>query len=105
MSIILLSILNCFNYVDCKEIDLTNTAATVIGIIIGSIIGAIISWWIYNRQQETSNEQDKLLKHIEELGIKQERIIEKINTYEENHDKMLNNILTLDKKIDSLLEK
>ncbi len=35
----------CFNYIDySNKVDLTNTAATIIGIIIGSIIGAIISW-------------------------------------------------------------
>ena len=34
----------CFNYIDCSnKVDLTNTAATIIGIIIGSVIGAIIS--------------------------------------------------------------
>jgi hypothetical protein len=31
-------------------------------------------------------------------------ILEKIQLVEQNHDEMLNNILTLDKKIDTLLE-
>ena len=95
----------CFNYIDCSnKVDLTNTAATIIGIIIGSVIGAIISWWIYNRQQETADKQDKILQNIERLEIKQEHILEKVHEFEENHDKMLKNIFTLEEKIDSLLE-
>jgi len=38
------------------------------------------------------------------LGIKQEHILEKVQAFEKKHEDMLNNILTLDKKIDSLLE-
>jgi len=38
------------------------------------------------------------------LEIKQERILEKIHEFEENHDEMLKNIFTLEEKIDSLLE-
>jgi len=97
--------LECFNYIDCShKIDLTNTAATIIGIIIGSVIGAIISWWIYNRQQETAEKQDKILQNIEKLEIKQEHILEKVHEFEENHYKMLKNIFTLEEKINLLLE-
>ena len=35
---------------------------------------------------------------------KHENILEKIQIVEQNHDEMLNKILTLDKKINSLLE-
>jgi hypothetical protein len=45
---------------------------------------------IYDRQEKTVN--------------KQEQILEKIEAFEEKHDEMLNTILMLDKKIDSLLE-
>jgi hypothetical protein len=38
------------------------------------------------------------------LEEKHEFILEKIQLFEQNHDEMLNNILTLDKKINSLLE-
>ena len=104
--------LECFNYIDCtNKVDLTNTAATIIGIIIGSVIGAIISWWIYNRQQKTTVKQQEILDHIanleenhEHILEKHEHILEKIQIVEKNHNVMLNNILTLDKKIDSLLE-
>jgi Na+/glutamate symporter len=105
-------IMECFNYIDCtNKVDLTNTAATIIGIIIGSVIGAIISWWIYNRQEKTAVKEQEILDHIVNLEEKHEHILEKhefilekIQIFEQNHDKMLNNILTIDKKINSLLE-
>jgi LPXTG-motif cell wall-anchored protein len=88
----------------CQTGDISNVFSTILGTVVGLVIGGGISWWIYNRQQKTVNKQDKTLKHVEELGIKQEYILKKIKIFEEKHDKMLNNILTFDKKIDSLLE-
>lgn len=93
-----------FQLHDCSnKVDLTNTAATIISIIIGSIICAIISWWI-QQTTETADKQDKILQNIERLEIKQERILEKVHEFEENHDEILKNIFTLEEKIDSLLE-
>jgi hypothetical protein len=102
----------CFRYLGCiVGEDLTNTASTYIGIIIGTVLGASISMLIYMRQRKTTEEQNMILKRIEALGIKQEHIINHIQTFEENHEKMLvnhnkmlNNFSALNKKIDSLLE-
>ena len=82
----------CFKYIGCiVGEDLTNTTATYIGIIIGAVLGAGISMLIYKRQQKTAEEQEKILKRIEALGIKQEHIINHIQTFEENHERMLEN--------------
>jgi Na+/glutamate symporter len=95
----------CVEAQHCNKIgDISNVFATILGTVVGLVIGGGISWWIYNRQQKTADKQDKTLKHVEELGIEQKHILEKIQTFEEKHDKMLSNIFTLDKKIDSLLE-
>ena len=67
-----------------------NSSSTYLGIIIGAIIGAIISWWIFNRQKKTSDKQDYTLNRIEQL--------------EKYNEKLLEKILDLNKKIDSLLE-
>ncbi len=97
--------LGCFDSKDCTGGgDLSNIAATYIGIIIGAVIGAIISWWIYNRQQKTADEQEKILKQIEVLEEKNEHILEKVQIFEQNHDEMLKNIITLEKKINCLLD-
>lgn len=69
---------------------MTNSSSTYLGIIIGAIIGAIISWWIFNRQKKTSDKQDYTLNRIEQL--------------EKYNEKLLEKILDLNKKIDSLLE-
>ena len=87
---------------DCM--DMTNAGSTYLGIIIGAIIGAIISWWIYNRQKKISIEQDNLLSHIKDLEENNELILQKVEYYQEKHDKLLKSLLSLEKKIDSVLE-
>ena len=98
-------VLWCITESDCLGRDMSNISSTYLGIVIGAIIGAIISWWIYNRKKKTSEKQDDLLAHIEELEEKHEQILNKIQIFEENNSKILKNILMLEKKIDSLLEK
>ncbi|MDW0342143.1 MAG: hypothetical protein QN424_07345 [Nitrososphaeraceae archaeon] len=60
------------------------------GIVVGALIGAIGSWWVFNRQKKASDKQDYTLNRIEQL--------------ESYNEKMLEKILDLNKKIDSLLE-
>ena len=70
--------------------DMTNESSTYLGIIIGAIIGVIISWLIFNSQKKTSDKQDYTLNRIEHL--------------EKYNEKLLEKILELNRKIDSLLE-
>ncbi|MDP9210818.1 MAG: hypothetical protein M3N27_02370 [Thermoproteota archaeon] len=67
-----------------------NASSTYLGIIIGAIIGVIISWLIFNSQKKTSDKQDYTLNRIEHL--------------EKYNEKLLEKILELNRKIDSLLE-
>ncbi|HVE37515.1 MAG TPA: hypothetical protein VNA18_04905 [Nitrososphaeraceae archaeon] len=69
---------------------MTNASSTYLGIITGAIIGGIISWWIFNRQKKISEKQDYTLNRIEHL--------------EKYNEKLLEKILELNRKIDSLLE-
>ena len=102
----------CVDLKDCFSAgDLSNIASTYIGIIIGALIGGFISWLIYNRQEKTTVMQKKILDHILNVEEKHEislekykNILEKMQIVEQNHEEMLKNILTLDKKIDSFLE-
>jgi Na+/glutamate symporter len=110
MLIELFLIWRCIDVANCQTGgDLSNIAATYIGIIAGFVLGGIISWWIYNRQEKTAVKQQEILDHIVNLEEKHEHILEKhefilekIQLFEQNHDEMLNNILTLDTKINSL---
>ena len=71
-------------------LDMTNASSTYLGILIGAIIGVIISWLIFNTQKKTSDKQDYTLNRIEHL--------------EKYNEKLLEKILELNRKIDSLLE-
>ena len=94
----------CIPEITRNCIDMTNAGSTYLGIIIGAIIGAIISWWIYNRQKKISDEQDNLLSHIKDLEENNELILQRVEYYQEKHDKLLKSLLLLEKKIDSVLE-
>jgi Na+/glutamate symporter len=87
---------------DCD--DMTNASSTYLGIVAGAIIGLIVAWWIYNRQRKTSDKQDEGLRHIKELEESNEKTLESIQHLQNHQEKILNQILDLDKKIDSLVE-
>jgi uncharacterized membrane protein YgaE (UPF0421/DUF939 family) len=91
----------CIEAQDCTKGDMSNIFATILGIVVGIVIGTYISLLIYRKQQKTSEEQDKILKHIDKL---EEYLLEKTYLLQQNHDNILKNISILDKKIDSLLE-
>ena len=94
----------CLTESDCVGSDMSNISSMYLGIIGGAIIGAIISWWIYNRQKKISDEQDNLLSHIKDLEENNELILQRVEYYQEKHDKLLKSLLLLEKKIDSVLE-
>ena len=94
---------------DC--IDMTNTSSTYLSIIIGAAIGVVISWWIYDRQKKTSVQQDNILQRVRDLEQKNMQVLMKLESFAESHDELLKrlilldeNILDLDKKIQSLIE-
>ena len=94
---------------DC--IDMTNTSSTYLSIIIGAAIGVAISWWIYDRQKKTSVQQDYILQRVGDLEQKNRQVLLNLEDFAERHDQLLNrlillneNILELDKKIQSLIE-
>jgi Na+/glutamate symporter len=88
---------------DCQ--DMTNTSSTYLGIAVGAIIGGIISWWIYNRQNKTSEKQDLTLNHIKELNERHDRILKRLEQSDMRHDSTLNAILEIDKKIAHIIER
>jgi len=94
---------------DC--IDMTNTSSTYLSIIIGAGIGVAISWWVYDRQKKTSVQQDNILQRVRDLEQKNMQVLMKLESFAESHDELLKrlilldeNILDLDKKIQSLIE-
>lgn len=58
----------CIEAFHCKDFgDLSNIAATYIGIIAGFVLGGLMSWQIYNRQEKATVKQQELLDHIANL--------------------------------------
>jgi Na+/glutamate symporter len=88
---------------DCQ--DMTNASSTYLGIVVGAIIGGIISWWIYNRQEKTSEKQDLTLNQIKGLNERHDRMLKRLEQSEIRHDSTLNAILELDKKIEHIIER
>src|SRR5687768_6305676 len=101
---------HCVDVANChKAGDLSIIDSIYIVIVAGFLLGSIISWWIYNRQEKTAGKEQEILDHIVNLEEKHEHVLEKhelvlekIQIVEQNHEEMLNNILTIDKKINSL---
>ncbi len=85
--------------------DMTNASSTYLGIVVGAIIGALISWWIYNRQNKTSEKQDLTLNHIKDLDERHDKILRRLEQGDMRHDSTLNAILELDKKIERIIER
>ena len=79
--------------------DMTNASSTYLGIAVGAAIGIAISWWIYNRQNKVSRQQDYILQRIENLEEKNTKILIKLEAFAKHHDEFLNKIIILNEKI------
>lgn len=86
-------------------VDMTNASSTYLSIAIGAVIAAIISWLIYSQQKRTSNKQDYALNQIKVIAEHLERILKRLEDSDKRHDKTLNTIMELDKRIDLVIEK
>jgi len=79
----------CFG-IECNKGDISNAWSTWVGLFVGAAMGAVITWWVYYRQKKISEKQDELLNHIADL--------------EEHNKTILNKILSLEEKIEAMLE-
>ena len=102
---LVLDIWGCMTEISKNCIDMSNAASTYLGIIAGAIIGGIVSWWIYNRQNRTSKQQDMILGRIEKLEENHSDILKKLADFDDTHENSFDAIQELDKKIDVLLKK
>jgi len=87
-----LNILECVYFfgIDCNKGDISNAWSTWVGLFVGAAMGAVITWWVYYRQKKISEKQDELQNHIADL--------------EEHNKTILNKILSLEEKIEAMLE-
>ena len=86
-------------------IDMTNASSTYLSIAIGAVVGALISWLVYALQKRSTVKQDENLKRLKELDERHDNILNIIQQFQKHQEKLLEQILGLEKKIDSLIEK
>lgn len=101
---IILDLWGCMTELSKNCADMSNAASTYLGIIAGAMIGSVVSWWIYNRQKSTSEQQDRILGKIKDLEENHTDILKKLADFDDKHESSLDAIQELDRKIDLLLK-
>ena len=104
MLFLALALWGCMPELTKNCVDITNASSTYLSLGLGAIIGAVISWWIYNMQKKTSMKQDETLRRINELEESHDKVLKSIQHFQQHQEKLLSKILSLDKKIDAIIE-
>ena len=84
-------------------LDMTNASSTYLSIAIGAIVGALISWWIYKIQKNTTFKQEETLRRINDIEESHDKVLKSIEQFQNHQERVLIEILTLDKKIDAII--
>jgi len=84
---------------------MTNASSTYLSIALGAVVGAFISWLVYALQKKSTIKQEENLKRLKELNERHDTILELIQQFQKHQEKLLDQILSLDKKIDAAVEK
>ena len=84
-------------------VDMTNTSSTYLSIAIGAVVGALISWWVYKIQKKTTAKQDETLRRINDVEESHDKVLKSIEQFQNHQERVLIEILTLDKKIDAII--
>jgi hypothetical protein len=99
-----LAIWGCMPELTKNCVDMTNASSTYLSLGLGAIIGAVVSWWIYNMQKKTSMKQDETLRRINKLEESHDKVLKSIQHFQQHQEKLLSKILSLDKKIDAIVD-
>jgi hypothetical protein len=85
-------------------VDMTNASSTYLSIVIGAVVGALITWWVYKIQKNTTVKQEETLSRINAIEESHDKVLKSIETFQNHHERILNEILSLDEKIDAMIE-
>lgn len=86
-------------------VDMTNTSSTYLSIVLGALLGVVIAWWIYKIQKKTTMKQDETLRRIDEVEESHYKVLKSMQHIQKHQDRLLREILNLDRKIDAVIEK
>jgi uncharacterized membrane protein len=103
MIIPILVIWGCVPEITRGCLDMTNASSTYLSIAIGAIVGALISWWIYKIQKNTTFKQEETLRRINDIEESHDKVLKSIEQFQNHQERVLIEILTLDKKIDAII--
>lgn len=103
MVIPILVIWGCVPEITRGCLDMTNASSTYLSIAIGAIVGALISWWIYKIQKNTTFKQEETLGRINDIEESHDKVLKSIEQFQNHQERVLIEILTLDKKIDAII--
>ena len=84
---------------------MTNASSTYLSIAIGAVVGLLISWLVYALQKKSITKQDENLKRLKELDERHDTILEMVQDFQKHQENLLQQILSLDEKIDFVVEK
>jgi membrane protein DedA with SNARE-associated domain len=103
MVIPILVIWGCVPEITRGCLDMTNASSTYLSIAIGAVVGALISWWVYKIQKNTTFKQEETLRRINDLEESHDKVLKSIEQFQNHQERVLIEILTLDKKIDAMI--
>jgi hypothetical protein len=104
MLFLALALWGCMPELTKNCVDMTNASSTYLSLGLGAIIGAVISRWIYNMQNKTSMKQDETLRRINQLDESHDKVLKSIQYFQQHQEKLLSKILSLEGKIDAIVE-
>ena len=85
-------------------LDMTNASSTYLSIVLGAIFGGLISWWVYKIQKKTTAKQDETLRRVDDLEESHDIVLKSIQKLQQHQERLLNKILSLEDKIDAVVE-
>jgi uncharacterized membrane protein YgaE (UPF0421/DUF939 family) len=104
MILSILGVWGCMPEITKGCMDMTNASSTYLSIAIGAVIGALVSWWLYKIQQNTSIKQEETLRLIKDIEESHDKVLKSIEQFQNHQERVLSEILSLDKKIDAIIE-
>jgi hypothetical protein len=99
----ILAVWGCMPEMTKGCMDMTNASSTYLSIAIGAVVGALISWWVYKIQKNTTFKQEETLRRINDLEESHDKVLRSIEQFQNHQERVLIEILTLDKKIDAII--
>src|SRR3712207_5563096 len=100
-----LAIWGCMPEITKDCVDMTNASSTYLSIAIGAVVGVLISWLVYALQKKSTARQEENLKRLNDLNENHDRMLKLIQQFQKHQENLLEQILRMDKKIDTAIER